>query len=107
EDQILINKSYKEAHQWILRTKRGTSIRDYRRSPRIRESDRDNIPTPVHNIILEKVENEVSRLSKRNSEVYVEPSDASPTAKAGAKVATDVLLDHLDDIRWPRIRYRS
>lgn len=107
EDQILVNKAYKEARQWLLRTRRGGSIRDYRRSTRVRESDRDSIPTPVHSIILEAVENEVSRLGKRNSEVYVEPSDASPTAKTGSKVATDVLLDHLDEIRWPRIRYRS
>jgi hypothetical protein len=107
EDECLLAKAFTEGKQWLHKLKIAGSLRDYRRAPRIRESSRNEIPTPTDNVILEAVENEVARLAKRNSEVIVEPSDASPTAKAGAKMATDVLMDHLNEIRWERIRYRS
>lgn len=110
DTELLTAKAYVENRQW-LRRKRSS---DPRRAPRVEEIDGagyvsgEGIPMPVSNEIMPAVDNEVSRLAKRNSETFVDPSDAGdPSSKAAAQVAQDVMTAHLEDMRWPRIRRRA
>lgn len=92
-----------QGDQWLLRHKG-----DPRRVPRFTQDAREDIPKPVQNEILAAIDNEVARLAKRNSETYVDPSDAgNPASRAAAKVSADVLADHLESMRWPRKRRKA
>jgi hypothetical protein len=103
----LLSNAAVNGHQWveILLDEKGRSVR---RAPRLIVDNRKGIAKPTRNITLKAVDNEIARSAKRNSEVTVEPSDASdPGKRAAAKKATSILKHHLHDrrdgIRWPYI----
>lgn len=92
--------AYYENHQWVQKIK-GNS----RRAPRFTDYPEDHdIPKPQSNEIMPAVDNEVSRVARRNSEFIVEPTGPDPDKKAGAKKAEAILKDHLEKIGFPRKR---
>lgn len=95
-------QAFYEGHQWLLKSKATT---DYRRAPRFTDwPESDPTPKPVDNQVMPLVDNEVSRLARRNSDFDVPPRGSDPETKSGAKLAEDILEDHLEKQNWTQIR---
>lgn len=65
--------------------------------------DPRRIPTPVINIIEDKIRNEAARLAKPNYKPYVPTAGIRPDAKTreGAELAARAVQSGLEDCRWP------
>jgi hypothetical protein len=74
------------------------------RLPRLVDNSREDIPQPTRALTLKLHDAEVSQLSKRHSEMSVEPADASnPGSRAAAKTATNILKHHIKTIKFPHL----
>ncbi len=100
-DDYFRPRAFYEGHQWLARPDAGS---DWRRAPRFLDQNDKTRVYPVDNQIMPAVDNEVSRLAKRNSEFEVPASGQDPDKKAGAKKAQDILAHHNRDIKWGRKR---
>jgi hypothetical protein len=100
-----LSKNFFESNQWV----RLDARRDPRSSFRWTSQDpADDIPKPVHNKVLELVDNEVGKTSRRQSRPYVRPRTGGSEAKrGGTRVGNEVLNWHLEKIHWGRIRHEG
>ncbi len=100
-----LSKSFVESNQWV----RIDAKRDPRNAFRWTSQDpADDIPKPVHNKVLEIVDNEVGKTSRRQARPYVRPRTGGSEAKrGGTRVGNEVLNWHLEKIHWGRLRHEG
>jgi hypothetical protein len=100
-----LSKNMFESNQWV----RIDARRDARNAFRWTSQDpADDIPKPVHNKILELVDNEVGKTSRRQSRPYVRPRTGGSEAKrGGTRLGNEVLNWHLEKIHWGRVRHEG
>jgi hypothetical protein len=100
-----LSKNYIESNQWVTIDARGNPRTAWRWT---QQDPAEDIPKPIHNKILELVDNEVGKLSRRQSKPYVRPrASGSEGKKGGARKGNEVLNWHLEKIRWGRLRYEG
>lgn len=64
-------------------------------------------PVPVHNEMVAPIGNEVARLQGNGSRPYVKPTDDTPKLARAAKLARDLLLSKLEELRWREIQHEG
>src|SRR5712664_547735 len=97
-------KAYYESIQWVRLDARS----DPRRAIRWTQQDpADEIPKPVQNECLPIVDNEIAKLGRRQSRPYVKARVGGDAKLGAAQKATQILLWHLEKLRWSRLRRRG
>lgn len=100
-------KNFYESMQWVRLDTRATGG-DPRRAVRwTQHNPADDIPKPVQNEIIGIIDNEVSKLGRRQSKPYARSLSIDTGVRGGATLANDVLNWHLDVIGWPTLRRRG